>query len=97
MAIKTNERPIANIKLFVIARYPDGKAYATKHIYNMNMANDNGMLLETMKNVMGQRFPHAESIDFVTKTEWLSEVEKGAIVQNPVDNKKTVLFDTLPA
>ena len=94
--MKTNEKPIAGVTLNVIAEYPDGRKYAVKHSYCMRMGKGNSLLLPTVINVLEQRFPHAKRLNFVSEKEFLDEVEKGAIVQTPVDNKRTVLFDALP-
>ena len=94
--MKTNEKPIAGVTLNVIAEYPDGRKYAVKHSYCMRMGKGNSLLLPTVINVLEQRFPHAKRLNFVSEKEFLDECEKGAIVQTPVDNKRTVLFDALP-
>lgn len=94
--MKINERPVASVTLNVIAEYPDGRKYAVKHSYCMRMGKDNNLLLPTVANILEQRFPHAKQLNFVSEKEFLDEVEKGAIVQNSVDNKRTVLFNALP-
>lgn len=79
------------LKLYAVATFTDGTKQGIAYSCMCDIDGDLTLLKPILGNIMEQKFPKAEKVDFVTKDEFVGLV-KDMTVLNPIHDAKTTLL-----